>query len=797
MTSIVDDCAHQCLLPDGQATICDSLPPFDEELVGDVTVEELSLPAPSETLDDNQVTSGSSLPATPAERPCTFCPSSLPLPPASCPARATLVLDLDGTLIASEELNAANSAYLWNTPAGARAPDYEAMGRRVWLRPGVREFLSGVRPHFEVVLFTAATQNWAAAAIEQLDPAAELFDVMLHRDHTTSDLMWDYVKDLSRLGRDLARVVIVDDNPLMFMYQPDNALHIGAYEASIAGGPDNVLPRVSEVLINQVAHANDVREILGPMAAAKCCITSTVSTADAATQADVQQHGSAAAGVMTGTSAEQAERDYGSSSGDHSMVDAADHEVSCCAAEVHDGERVQGDAAMDGNWVVGGYAGTQVPHDGQGTQEQAQQRQPEDSQWSNGLSNGCESEGSLADNAEKDLEWEGDDEGAETFDEHGAAAQLGADVVGNSHRHRTWDEPRCSRKASEAAATETAGVSAAVVQESGEQDSDACPEEHSANSSEDFEALMDDAMAEYDSDAYESPYCAGTEYDYSCSAGKPASGAILPRSPIRAADHAAGNGNAGTDGICQAFPSSCSHRPCAFQVPCALGSEAATDLVVYSRIEAAAEQPVAYARVDSIDASFDGSNSIVSVPIETACIAAGAAAAETSTNSGRPSLMVCADAAGLSNQHPCHILEDAQAQPRQPPLPTGMVFLTDLNPAFGAGCATPDAAPASPGGYEAIALSASAAPAGGDISRKMGSLGCKRMRAETEGSSDVSDGAREVAAKLWCHSTPHSTRMHLSRCDAHAGDTLAASVAVGSCSVLPAAEAVVLAGASS
>jgi hypothetical protein len=64
--------------------------------------------------------------------------------------------------------------------------------------------------------------------------------------------MWDYVKDLSRLGRDLARVVIVDDNPLMFMYQPDNALHIGAYEASTAGGPDNVLPRVAEVLINQV-----------------------------------------------------------------------------------------------------------------------------------------------------------------------------------------------------------------------------------------------------------------------------------------------------------------------------------------------------------------------------------------------------------------------------------------------------------------------------------------------------------------------------------------------------------------
>ncbi len=66
--------------------------------------------------------------------------------------------DLDGTLIASEELNAPASVFLWNPPAHARQPDYEAMGRRVWLRPGVREFLASVRPHFEIVLFTAATQ---------------------------------------------------------------------------------------------------------------------------------------------------------------------------------------------------------------------------------------------------------------------------------------------------------------------------------------------------------------------------------------------------------------------------------------------------------------------------------------------------------------------------------------------------------------------------------------------------------------------------------------------------------------
>ncbi len=67
-----------------------------------------------------------------------------------------------------------------------------------------------------------------------------------------SDLSWDYVKDLSRLGRDLARTCIVDDNPLMFMFQPDNALQIAAYEPACAGGPDNVLDQAAELLVVQV-----------------------------------------------------------------------------------------------------------------------------------------------------------------------------------------------------------------------------------------------------------------------------------------------------------------------------------------------------------------------------------------------------------------------------------------------------------------------------------------------------------------------------------------------------------------
>lgn len=104
-----------------------------------------------------------SLPATPAEVPTgPAIPDALPLPPQGGPPRPVCVLDLDGTLIASEEI-ASSSTFV-----GDRAPDYEYIGRRAWLRPGAREFLEALHGRFEVVLFTAATQNWASTAVEYL-----------------------------------------------------------------------------------------------------------------------------------------------------------------------------------------------------------------------------------------------------------------------------------------------------------------------------------------------------------------------------------------------------------------------------------------------------------------------------------------------------------------------------------------------------------------------------------------------------------------------------------------------------
>jgi TFIIF-interacting CTD phosphatase-like protein len=39
-----------------------------------------------------------------------------------------------------------------------------------------------------------------------------------------------YVKDLSKLNRDLAHVIIIDDNPDSFQLQPENGIHIKPFK---------------------------------------------------------------------------------------------------------------------------------------------------------------------------------------------------------------------------------------------------------------------------------------------------------------------------------------------------------------------------------------------------------------------------------------------------------------------------------------------------------------------------------------------------------------------------------------
>ncbi|NXD63722.1 CTDS1 phosphatase, partial [Eolophus roseicapillus] len=100
-------------------------------------------------------------------------------------------------------------------------------------RPHVDEFLQRMGELFECVLFTASLAPPRAllfpATHQYADPVADLLDkwgafrARLFRESCVFH-RGNYVKDLSRLGRDLRRIIIVDNSPASYIFHPDNAV---------------------------------------------------------------------------------------------------------------------------------------------------------------------------------------------------------------------------------------------------------------------------------------------------------------------------------------------------------------------------------------------------------------------------------------------------------------------------------------------------------------------------------------------------------------------------------------------
>ena len=129
----------------------------------------------------------------------------------------------------------------------------------VLVRPFAVEFLAQMSDSFEVVIFTAGTKEYADWALAHLsDNAAQNFiDHRLYRDHTIQ-FMDVFIKDLSNLGRDLSKIVIVDNITENFLLQPDNGISIKSWYDD---PNDTCLEPIGNFLEQLVANrVSDVRE---------------------------------------------------------------------------------------------------------------------------------------------------------------------------------------------------------------------------------------------------------------------------------------------------------------------------------------------------------------------------------------------------------------------------------------------------------------------------------------------------------------------------------------------------------
>jgi len=144
-----------------------------------------------------------------------------PLPPEDV-NKKTLVLDLDETLVHSSFKPIPDPDFVMSI-------ELENVIHKVYVRkrPGVDNFLRVVGEKFEVVVFTASLAKYADPLLDILD-RGRLVKKRLFREACVQHY-GNYVKDLSHLGRPLTNVIIIDNSPFSYMFQPDNAIPITSW----------------------------------------------------------------------------------------------------------------------------------------------------------------------------------------------------------------------------------------------------------------------------------------------------------------------------------------------------------------------------------------------------------------------------------------------------------------------------------------------------------------------------------------------------------------------------------------
>ena len=156
-----------------------------------------------------------------------------------CPKKFSLVLDLDETLISFK-----------------LEPNEENKGT-IRFRPYLDSFLQKVREKYEIIVFTSGTQDYADPLEDAIEQDEKYFDARLYRQHTIA-CGKDIVKDISRIGRPLDKIIIVENMPQNYRLQKENGILIKSFYGEDIY--DTALLSLGDILMRIEHEFDDVRK---------------------------------------------------------------------------------------------------------------------------------------------------------------------------------------------------------------------------------------------------------------------------------------------------------------------------------------------------------------------------------------------------------------------------------------------------------------------------------------------------------------------------------------------------------
>ena len=166
--------------------------------------------------------------------------------------KKTLILDLDETLVHSSF-----KPFPFKPDISLHiVVDTRTHNVNVLKRPFVNEFLSRMALFYELVIFTASVAPYANPLLDILDNH-KVISHRLFRQHcvNTSGL---YIKNLRKVGRDMKNMIILDNNPISYVFNKENGVPIPTWKSD---RNDKELLKIMPFL-EYLSKVDDVRNIV-------------------------------------------------------------------------------------------------------------------------------------------------------------------------------------------------------------------------------------------------------------------------------------------------------------------------------------------------------------------------------------------------------------------------------------------------------------------------------------------------------------------------------------------------------